>query len=241
MYMNYYSQSLPDRIGSQIHDNLSAYAFCYKFKHCYFGSISKNSCDAHQHQRLCTLLGIPFIINDTSLNNLEFLKKENYKHLTHDGGNPNQVFTEDFRKMLSSNLRFERLKFNQFTVVVHIRRGDILHMESRFLPNEHYLKILKKIRSVKADSKIIICSEYNFQDDTEEFSQLNCVFAINTNLEDTWKLMISADIFIMSKSSFSYVPAVFNNNKVIYTEMWHKKLDNWISHNDPNLIKLLKL
>ena len=53
--------------------------------------------------------------------------------------------------------------------------------------------------------------------------------------------MISADIFIMSKSSFSYVPAVFNNNKVIYTEMWHKKLDNWISHNDPNLIKLLEL
>jgi hypothetical protein len=53
---------------------------------------------------------------------------------------------------------------------------------------------------------------------------------------DAWEdflKFLNADIFIMSKSSLSYVAAIINKHKkVIYPDFWHPKLSSWLSSND---------
>jgi hypothetical protein len=104
----------------------------------------------------------------------------------------------------------------------------------RFLPNSHYIKIIKKIKEVVPESKITVFSESNFEDSNEEFLSLGCEFQINTDIGEAWKKMILSDIFIMSKSSFSYTPAIFNRGTVIYTDFWHKELDHWLNASNIN-------
>jgi len=39
----------------------------------------------------------------------------------------------------------------------------------------------------------------------------------------------------MSKSSFSYVPALYNKNFVVYYPAWYDKLNHWTSSDDLDL------
>jgi hypothetical protein len=40
--------------------------------------------------------------------------------------------------------------------------------------------------------------------------------------------MVQADVLVMARSSFSYVPALANTNCVIYQHFWHHPLPEWI-------------
>ena len=60
-------------------------------------------------------------------------------------------------------------------------------------------------------------------------------------MEKTWEIMIDSDILIMSKSSFSWVPAMYNQNLVIYPECWLKKLPKWVNSKDNDLEKKITL
>ena len=48
----------------------------------------------------------------------------------------------------------------------------------------------------------------------DEFAQNVCDFVLT-------------NVLILSKSSFSLVPALFNPNTVVYTPFWHQPLANW--------------
>lgn len=45
----------------------------------------------------------------------------------------------------------------------------------------------------------------------------------------------------MSKSSFAYVPAIYNNNFVIYYPAWYPKLNHWHDTHAPDLWNNLQL
>ena len=57
---------------------------------------------------------------------------------------------------------------------------------------------------------------------------------MDTPLNKVYDLMIHSDILILSKSSFSFVPAFYNKRCVIYKPFWHKKLDHWLNSTDIN-------
>ena len=42
-----------------------------------------------------------------------------------------------------------------------------------------------------------------------------------------WSHMSTADVFIMAKSAFSFVPALINPNCIIYHRFSHEPLDHW--------------
>ena len=52
--------------------------------------------------------------------------------------------------------------------------------------------------------------------------------------------MINADIFVMSKSTFSMVPAIYNSNMVIYHPFFFNPLKSWISAKDSNFESSIK-
>ena len=239
--LKHYTKQIPDRVGSRIHDNLSAGGYCFKNRLEYAGS-------QHSEEgiKLCKMLGLPDLLSsECEEGEMLLLDKPTYKLITHDRGpdsDPNLIFTKEFRDKLYNNASFNKEKLEGFNVSVHIRRGDLMATSTepkgghsfRFLPNSHYIKILKKVKEVAPESKITIFSESNFKDHNEEFLNLGCEFQINTDIGEAWKKMILSDIFIMSKSSFSYVPAIFNKNTVIYTDFWHKELDHWLNASNLN-------
>lgn len=57
---------------------------------------------------------------------------------------------------------------------------------------------------------------------------------LNTDLLAAWQAMISADVFLLSKSSFSLVPALLNTpmnsdvyRRILYTDFWYDALPQW--------------
>ena len=51
--------------------------------------------------------------------------------------------------------------------------------------------------------------------------------ALDSSLAAVWKALSTADVAILSKSSFSYVPAVLNPHTVVYTDFWHGAVAGW--------------
>jgi hypothetical protein len=142
-------------------------------------------------------------------------------------------------------------------VAVHVRRGDVTPCSthaSRYLPNSYYLNVLDTYLpqnetlyevSIYSDGKTN--NESSFLERWEPFVQRNYSLNLDTNALDAWKAIISADIFIMSKSSMSLVAAMLNTNNlqnrnkkrsstIIYTPFWHQPLEDWIVVQD-NLVQ----
>ena len=60
-------------------------------------------------------------------------------------------------------------------------------------------------------------------------------FKKSYNVLRDWKILINIDILIIGASSFAYVPAFLNENKVFYIENMNMKtiiLNKWNSMND---------
>ncbi len=65
---------------------------------------------------------------------------------------------------------------------------------------------------------------------------------INTDPVEAVKLMSSADILVLSRSSFSYLAAIINSSGVIiYNPFWHAALSDWIVVNDAGTLSESKL
>jgi hypothetical protein len=106
-------------------------------------------------------------------------------------------------------------------VVVHIRRGDVVPCwDIRYLPNSHYLTILKKFPR----EAVTIFSESLSFEEWDDFSQYK--LSLDTPIEVVWRAMMLADVLVMSKSSFSIVPAIFNRHTVVYTPFWYRPLEH---------------
>jgi hypothetical protein len=139
-------------------------------------------------------------------------------------------------------------------LAVHIRRGDVQPCNKnslRFLPNSHYIDLIRKyltdIKSslpVQSKVDITIFSEKNagiegwdgLREALEENKALATYsFALDTDIIDVFRRLVSADAIILSISSFSLTGAVLNFkqenpspvNKIVYTPFWRDPLDPW--------------
>jgi len=120
-------------------------------------------------------------------------------------------------------------------IVVHIRRGDVTEATypNRYLPNRYYLKQIEKYRRKCENgiySDVVIFSESTPTDPFDAFYYMDYDVRLDASIEDVWTTAINCDVFIMSKSSFSYIPALLTRaTTVVYPRgFWHKKLENWV-------------
>ena len=72
-------------------------------------------------------------------------------------------------------------------------------------------------------------------EDYEGYRQRNMTVHLDSDIEDNeamlsaWAHMARAQVFIMSQSSFSIVPAYMNTNCVIYPSSIDAPLENWVN------------
>ena len=110
-------------------------------------------------------------------------------------------------------------------IAVHVRRGDSANSVRRFVGHHYFVNVLQSVveylESQKREYTIQLYSEGN-NDDFPEFKEFkNLSYRLNDDHFDTLHHMVCADVFIMSKSTFSYLPALLNDGGcVVYNPFW---------------------
>jgi hypothetical protein len=124
-------------------------------------------------------------------------------------------------------------------IAVHIRRGDITPCRPRtrgyprYLPNQHYLKLIDRYTSTSTStaqtkaSQVVIYSESESFESFDVFRERGYQVVLDGSIGDVWKGIIGSDVVILSRSSFSLVPAIMAKGKVCYTPFWHVPLPHW--------------
>jgi hypothetical protein len=141
-------------------------------------------------------------------------------------------------------------------VAVHVRRGDVTPCTTpeRYLSNAYYLAVLDEYldtpgetTNIKYQWNVTIYSETKSYESWQPFVDRGYHLALDYDLVTTWQAFVTADILVLSKSSFSLVPALLrsiiasknssgsspgndNDNHdgmVIYTPFWHQPLSGW--------------
>ncbi|MCI8672483.1 MAG: hypothetical protein HFI89_03175 [Lachnospiraceae bacterium] len=130
-------------------------------------------------------------------------------------------------------------------IAVHVRRGDVTknssnpNIQMRWLDLCYYEEILKQIVLYLSEKNVHI---YIFSQDikevTDSFSAFpNVHFCLDMNEQDTFWHLTQADVLIISKSSFSYKPALLSSGVVIAPKcFWHgyPESKRWIIVDEEN-------
>jgi len=121
---------------------------------------------------------------------------------------------------------------NIIKIAIHIRRGDVSFDKntSRYIPIDYYIKIINSLKKKYKNSKIYILTEIN-ENNLNEFkifkNYKNVIVFPNLDTLYTLEFLIKADVLVISKSSFSYLAGLYNNNIVYYIDFWHPPLIEW--------------
>lgn len=129
---------------------------------------------------------------------------------------------------------FDRTKTN---IAVHLRRGDIVKGQStgevgltkRWLSTEYFLNATKSSikllceKGVKKEDIVIHIFSQGKDSDYQAFEKLGVVeYHLDENPIDSFLKMVRSDLLIISKSSFSYKPALLADGiRVCPREFWH--------------------
>jgi hypothetical protein len=133
-------------------------------------------------------------------------------------------------------------------IAMHLRLGDAVYTEARQIPLSWSAQILFELQTLLTAKTINfqihlfssllsknITFERHLLDSFSSIENLNVHVDYEQYAQDntrqvltTWTHLIAADVFIMAKSSFSYVPAIYNEHCVLYYPFWHRPLAHWI-------------
>ena len=119
---------------------------------------------------------------------------------------------------------------NSGYIAIHFRCGEITNMSDRYLHSSEYTNILKDIKKFINLPIFVFLSDIpsTLVDNLDTFKKYNCTIVTNTdsNTLNTIAAFVHADIFIMARSSLSFVSSLIRNNKsqiTFYKDFWHKK------------------
>lgn len=136
------------------------------------------------------------------------------------------------RPLLSTT--FSRsLNTSLLNIAMHIRRGDVLHLqeEPRDKPLSYYFGIIEKIKKLYPLPKMIHIYTQITDANRDEFVDLVRDPEIQLHAdEDVFSSlyhMIHADVLITGCSSFSLVAGLYNTNRVFYVPYAHRPLPRW--------------
>ena len=233
-----YSKLRKDRSGAQILDMLYCMSYCFKNNIEYGGAWTnikkvRNTKMIPNTIKLCKLLNIPKpLINGDK----RFLNNIILDEVYHPKDDYNKIFDDNFRNYLINNMKNNLIKVkedNDFLVAIHIRRGDVRkdnRWSFRYTPNEYYINVIKKILEKYKNAKIHVFSQSDSQENFNEFIKLGCFLHLDSELVEIWNYFIQSDILVLASSAFSIVPAILNENKIIYIwNKYFKPLKNWIT------------
>lgn len=124
----------------------------------------------------------------------------------------------------------------KINIAIHIRRSNAVdvHIHDagiRYSPNAYYLNAIRIIRTKYINDRDKLLFHIYSQGDLTDFDCYksdDTVLHIDENLFDTFMGLVSANILVMSMSSFSYVSALLSDGEIYYKPFWHPPMKHWI-------------
>jgi len=151
-----------------------------------------------------------------------------------------RVFTPEYVDLLKSVIKYptkRQSKEKTNMIVVHMSRGKkftpcrkkLYKQYEPYLPNKHYQLLIDKYSKDGYENKVIIYSQSTSYEKFDEFKEKGYELHIDEDISDVWKAVMISDVFIMSRSSFSFVPAMVasNSTTVVYTPFWDQPIRGW--------------
>jgi hypothetical protein len=146
---------------------------------------------------------------DYTKNKLYFIK---YLHNEFSNGSLDTNIIDKYYFEIKNKFNFIKPNINN-DVILHIRRKDAIGMEERYIDDEYYLDILKKLDTTKYNITIHT-QRQGFN--SSKFLDWTVIYDDEEEDFDLFVKMVSAKILVVGKSSFSISAAFLNQNTVIY-------------------------
>jgi hypothetical protein len=219
-----------DRCGAQISEELLANAYCRAQGLDYVGAVGRAHFD--EHRRLCELLRLPLPVPTLPQAYADYVLVDPADY-SDDRFPENELLGGSFRLALRRSVAhlLDRPAARHLDVALHLRRGDVQptgRWASRYLPSSYFLDILQKLRARDGGLRATVYSEADSAEPFDAFVDLGCELRLDTDAGEAWVAMMQADVLVMSQSAFSWVPALYNRNVVIYAPCWYACLDPWV-------------
>jgi len=254
----FYSHRRYDRVGSALQDYFMAHAFAWHHGRKFAGACGPRSeQDNHilQTHMIDDLLGlkdeVPILDECPTGDPSAMYIDEDLYYKWKD----TDIWTTAWVEYMQQQRRQEEdhmlSETKENTMVVHIRRGDVVPCDTytimRYLPNSHFKALIEKYR-LQGCNRVIIHSERRSFEDWSDFEEIDGIeLKLDAPPLDVWRDILNADTYIMSKSSFSLVPALFTKaSHVVYTPFWHRpqphweRVDNELMHKTDEEVKRLR-
>jgi hypothetical protein len=134
-------------------------------------------------------------------------------------------------RQIRQKLDLPKYDKNKMNIAIHIRRGDVnqsLH-PYRYTPMEYFKQIAQHLLTQFPEANICIFSEVTQENihEFDAFHNMNVKLIMDEDVLLTLEYLIRANILVTSKSSFSYIAGLYNENTVLYTPFWHRPMPHW--------------
>lgn len=242
VYMYHHTFRAPDGTeGSVILDMLLGHAYAFHQGGIYGGSCGEgNDVGREPENSLIRAIGLQDFLQFECPRDFETKDRKKVvagKSYIQDG---TRAFTPEYMDRLKSVIRYPKKQESQKKtnlIVVHIRRGKKITPCRKklykdfepYLPNKHYQLLINKYLKDGYENKVIIYSQSSSYEKFDEFREKGYELHIDEDIADVWKSVLISDVFIMSRSSFSFVPAMVASasTKVVYTPFWEQPIRGW--------------
>eukprot|EP00591_Stephanopyxis_turris_P007348 CAMPEP_0195507214 /NCGR_PEP_ID=MMETSP0794_2-20130614/709_1 /TAXON_ID=515487 /ORGANISM="Stephanopyxis turris, Strain CCMP 815" /LENGTH=473 /DNA_ID=CAMNT_0040633823 /DNA_START=197 /DNA_END=1615 /DNA_ORIENTATION=- len=153
-------------------------------------------------------------------------------HIEEHGGT-DAFFTESFRNIIRKRfwkVNRHRLKHysdevdsSEYNIAMHIRRGDVpKKMKKRWTEQSVFATVARRICESHPGAIVhVFSSGKNTDGGWEEIENIggkcgSIIFHLDEYEFDTWAHLVAADSLVISKSTFSYVPALISGGDVYF-------------------------
>lgn len=239
-----------------LHNILQAHAYCFAHKLTYGGACAddpRSKARSSGSKLLVAFLGLshelkiacPYPGSLSRKGNASGVGDDNFVVLNPKQYARDDLFTQEWLSYVNSRRNItERATVTAddpeapLQVAVYLRRGDVTPCVRgghywRYLPNAYYLRVIDQYLPLDMPSMVTIYSQSKSPaEDAADFRRRNYTVRLDAPISRVWQALMTADIAVISRSSFSYIPAMFNTRgTVLCTNFWHKPLPWWVRVN----------
>lgn len=143
----------------------------------------------------------------------------------------------DFKRAYCGNLKIDHKHSHKINIAAHVRRGDVSESQNSMRYTDDHaiisrlVRIQKICRANDLQTDIKIYSEGQISD-FQKFLSHDFELVLNDTPLDTLHELMTSDILLLAKSSFSYIAGLLSDGIVLYDDYWRQKKKSWISLRD---------
>lgn len=142
-----------------------------------------------------------------------------------------EALQSDLRSRYWHNKTERGFNRNCLRIVIHARRGDVTpSVARRFTPNEDIERTLRGVSDALDHAAIPYQAEIVSEGAPDDFAGISVDpdrLFLNGDPKQAFHRLVTADVMIMGKSSFSYAAGVLCGGAVVYPPFWSAPLPSW--------------